>query len=311
MCLSRRTRLTTAIATGALLALPAARLFAQAPPTDPATMHADSLYTARQYAAAAAAYRAILKEHATSARSWTRLGVSLQSLGKFDEAVDAYRHAVTIAPSNAVIAYNLAAAHARLHHSDSAFTWLRTSLRSGFTNTSLLAADSDFVSIRADARYDSILVAGREAMRPCMHRPESRKFDFWVGEWDVQNVNGQRAGSSSVKLILEGCVVFENWTDGQTGEGKSLNAFNATTGQWQQFWTDQYGTVTEYRESKWIADTLQYTADSRTPAGAPALVHMSFAPVRADVVRQWGSISTDAGKTWTPSFDLYYHRKKQ
>ena len=45
-------------------------------------------------------------------------------------------------------------------------------------------------------------------------------------------------------------MIFENWTDGQGGLGKSFNAYNVDYSMWQQFWTDQYGRVTEYRESE-------------------------------------------------------------
>jgi hypothetical protein len=38
---------------------------------------------------------------------------------------------------------------------------------------------------------------------------------------------------------------------------------------------------------------------------------MTFTPVNPDLVRQFGEVSTDSGKTWVSSFDLYYHRKKQ
>jgi len=37
---------------------------------------------------------------------------------------------------------------------------------------------------------------------------------------------------------------------------------------------------------------------------------MTFTPVKPDVVRQFGEMSVDGGKTWTPTFDLYYYRKK-
>jgi hypothetical protein len=79
--------------------------------------------------------------------------------------------------------------------------------------------------------------------------------------------------------------------------------------QWQQFWTDQYGRVTEYRESEWIEGSLRFTAKQIMPQG-PALLHMTFTPVKPDVVRQFGEMSMDGGKTWTPTFDLYYYRKK-
>ncbi len=292
------------------LAALATRVGAQPSAPDPALLHADSLYVSKQYASAVTAYQALLRDKPGIARAWSRLGASLLTMHKDGEALDALRHAAALVPANPVVAYNMAAAHARLHHTDSAFAWLGASMRNGFTNTSSLAADSDFTSLHSDRRYDSLLVAGREAMRPCMHRPESRKFDFWVGEWDVKSPAGTGAGSSSVKLLLEGCAVYENWTDGQGGEGKSLNSYNAGLKMWQQFWTDQYGTVTEYRESRWVDNSLEYMAHSFSPTGAPVLMKMTFTPVNPDLVRQFGATSADDGKTWTPSYDLYYHRKK-
>jgi len=144
---------------------------------------------------------------------------------------------------------------------------------------------------------------------PCMTRPESRAFDFWVGEWDVTTPSGQPAGSSHVDLLLKGCTLFENWTSGSGSEGKSLSSYNAEVGHWQQFWTDQTGRVTEYRESQWIGDTLRFTAHTNTPQGPLTLV-MSFVKVDANTVRQWGAATPDGGKTWVTPWDLYYHRKR-
>ncbi len=68
--------------------------------------------------------------------------------------------------------------------------------------------------------------------------------------------------------------------------------------------------MTEYRKSTWSDGSLQFTAHQIMPQG-PALLHMTFTPVNPDLVRQFGEVSTDSGKTWVSSFDLYYHRKKK
>ena len=142
----------------------------------------------------------------------------------------------------------------------------------------------------------------------CMAKPESRKFDFWVGEWDVTTPQGQPAGSSSVQLLLEGCALYENWSGRAGVSGKSLNGYNQGVGMWQQFWIDQTGRVTEYRQSEWVGDTLRFTAHSTMPQG-PMLQRMSFVKIDANTVRQWGAASMDDGKTWATPWDLYYHRK--
>ena len=151
--------------------------------------------------------------------------------------------------------------------------------------------------------------AAPSAPTPCESRPESHRFDFWVGDWDVRNAQGARAGTSSVQKILGGCVVFENWTSAQGSQGKSLNAYNAGLGMWQQFWTSQTGAVTEYRRSEWVAGSLRLTAHV-PDVDSPDLVRMTFTPIDSNTVRQLGEASADGGRTWKTSYDLYYHRVK-
>jgi tetratricopeptide (TPR) repeat protein len=279
------------------------------PAADTAGARAEALFSAGNYAGAAAAFDALARAHPERARYWVRLGASLQQAGRGPEAIAAYRRAVALTPAP-FAAYGMSAIFAKQGQRDSAFHWLGQSVTMGFGSETALAADPDFAALRSDARYAAAVERIRTAMRPCRTRKESRMFDFWVGEWEVKTAQGQVAGQSSVQLLLEGCALLENWTDGQNGQGKSLNSDNTDKQMWQQFWTDQYGRVTEYRDSEWRADTLRYTARQIMPQG-PALLHMSFAPLGPDRVRQWGEISYDDGKTWAQSFDLYYHRKKQ
>ena len=306
---SLRSFRTATVAAGFAVTLASVTAAAQAAP-DTASARAESLFAAKDYVGAASAFQALTRSHPQQPRYWTRLGTTLQLAGRTDDAVAAYRRAIGIATAP-VAMYNLASVFATRGQKDSAFHWLdKLVTNASYSNDKAVAADPDFASLRSDPRFDKTLADMRAVLRPCLTRKESRLFDFWVGDWDVRNSQGQPAGQSSVQLLLEGCALYENWTDGQGGGGKSLNSYNTNTKQWQQFWTDQYGRVTEYRESTWINGSLQFSAQQITPQG-PARLHMTFTPVNADLVRQFGEISTDDGKTWAPSFDLYYHRKKK
>ena len=277
---------------------------------DTASARAEALFAAKDYAGAASAFQVLTRSNPNQPRYWTRLGTSFQLAGRPDDAIAAYRHAIGIAIAP-VAMYNLATVFATHGQKDSAFYWLDQLVsRASYSNDKAVSADADFASLRSDARFNALIERMRVALRPCLTRKESRLFDFWVGDWDVKNAVGQPAGQSSVQLLLEGCALYENWTDGQGGGGKSLNSYNTDRKQWQQFWTDQYGRVTEYRESEWMGGSLRYTAHQIMPQG-PALLHMTFTPVNPDLVRQFGEMSTDDGKTWTPTYDLYYHRKKK
>lgn len=275
---------------------------------DTASARAEALFAAKDYVGAANAFEALTRAHPQQPRYWTRLGTALQFAGRTDDAVSAYRRAIGITTAP-VAMYNLATVFATRGQKDSAFYWLdQLVTNANYSNDKAVTSDKDFTSLRSDPRYTPLLERMRAVMRPCLTRQESRKFDFWVGEWDVKNAQGQPAGQSSVQLLLEGCALYENWTDLQGGGGKSLNSFNIDTNEWQQFWTDQYGRVTEYRQSEWIDGSLRFSAHQLKPHDM--LMHMTFTPVSRDIVRQFGEMSMDGGKTWSPTFDLYYYRKK-
>ena len=146
---------------------------------------------------------------------------------------------------------------------------------------------------------------------PCMAKPESRRFDFWVGDWNVFNPQGKQVGTSHVERVSGGCALLENWRAATGQEGKSLNAYNASTGQWQQFWVGQYGLVSEYRESTWEGDT-SVSFISRVAAhdtAAARIDRLTFSKLADGSVRQHDELSTDGGATWVTQYDYTYRRR--
>ncbi|HEY4219313.1 MAG TPA: hypothetical protein VGM67_19350 [Gemmatimonadaceae bacterium] len=149
-----------------------------------------------------------------------------------------------------------------------------------------------------------------QAPSPCTSRPESHAFDFWIGAWDVTPTRDAPApivGTSLIERIAGGCGLLENWTASGGSTGKSLNAFNPATHQWQQYWVGQGGAVTEYRESVMLAPGIQFTAKGNT-GGRETITRLTFTPLAENLVRQFGETSTDGGSTWSTNYDLYYHR---
>src|SRR5436190_13603543 len=83
-------------------------------------------------------------------------------------------------------------------------------------------------------------------VKPCAQDPNYRQFDFWIGDWDVFGVKGKKAGDSHVELMLDSCVIYENWTSAGNYAGKSFNTYNSAIKKWQQTWVDDKGGLTEY-----------------------------------------------------------------
>jgi tetratricopeptide (TPR) repeat protein len=270
---------------------------------------ADSLLTAKNYERAFAAYDALTRRDSTSARNWFQLGMAAASLQRYDRGAVAFEKSTTLLP-NIVATYNAAAMHARLGHSDEAFKWLSLAVRQGFGSEQTLKTDDDLASIRADTRFAKIFYDATHAPMPCANDPERRRFDFWAGEWSVTTAGGTVVGSSSVQTINGGCSILENWTSARGSTGKSLNSFNPAISKWQQYWVDQTGGVTEYRDSEWRDGSLSFLARGTQQNGSPLLQRLTFSALSDSVVRQHGERSIDDGKTWITTYDFYYHRRR-
>ncbi len=147
-----------------------------------------------------------------------------------------------------------------------------------------------------------------QATKPCEAKPEYRQFDFWVGEWEV-TVQGQPAGTNRVELILDKCVLLENWTGSKGGVGKSFNIYNAAADRWQQTWVDNGGNVLEFTGA-FRDGAMRLQAETPGRNGGKTLMRMTFFPLSEDRIRQLWESSTDGGKTWRATFDGLYSRKK-
>jgi hypothetical protein len=153
------------------------------------------------------------------------------------------------------------------------------------------------------------------AQKPCS-LPVFRQFDFWVGNWEAFATNGKKAGDSNISIMLDSCVILEEWTSasaqqGLTYSGKSFNMYNVATKQWQQTWVDNTGNTTEFLRGDASDGKIVYYADKvMDPKGKPFMRRLSFTKLSDDKVRQFGERSDDEGKTWTAEYDLEYRRKK-
>lgn len=159
-----------------------------------------------------------------------------------------------------------------------------------------------------------LLISGAQAQAPpatapCRSAPEFRQLDFWVGEWEVRNAQGQAVGESSIQLILGDCVVFENWSGRDGFTGKSFNLYNRRTKKWEQTWVDVSGAIRRFA-GEWKDGALHYLAEDFNRKGKPILIKMVLTPQGAGRVRQLSELSADGGATWQPRYDFTYIRKK-
>lgn len=310
-----------ALSLGLALGLVAALAAAQGPGAPPANapaaeVEADRLFKAQEWPAAAAAYGALATAPGAKPRYFLRQGLALAALHQDAPAAAALERAIAGGVAPNALGLQLARLQARLGQTDKALASLEALTRAGFGGNGQLqqmALDPDLVVVRKDARYPAIFLAADTNARPCLYAPEFRQFDFWIGEWDVTQ-NGAPATSppnaSSIQLILDGCVIFENWQSSGYA-GKSFNHYDAAAKKWRQYWVDSQGTSLEL-EGVARDGNIYYTADAPAQGSAPAIKHkLTFFHTGPDEVRQLWEQSSDGGATWTVAFDGIYRRKNR
>jgi hypothetical protein len=280
---------------------------AQTPALSPEVQTADTLFQAQKWEEAARAYDVIIKAQPANNRAWYRLAYSLHATGKYNEAVEAYQK-ITV-NNNPTVLYNLACSYARLNNKDKAFEWLTKAINAGFSQTAQLNSDTDLASLREDGRFKDMQTLLAKSATPCMVTPEHRQFDFWIGEWNVMTTQGQLAGTSSIQRVVDGCVIFENWTGTQGGNGKSFNYYDKNDSKWHQLWVGSGGGAVNF-SGEYKDGAMRYEAVSLAANGTKTLQRMTFFKLEGDKVRQLWETSTDDGKTWTAAFDGMYVKKK-
>lgn len=293
-----------------VLAITSLSLRAQSQPAATAANDANALFQTQKWAEAAKAYETITKTDPANGRAWYRLGYALQQTGSYEQAVSAYLQAVEKLPPpvKGVAMYNAGTAYAKLNEKDKAFEWLTKALHAGFRQITTLTNDPDLATLRDDARFKELLVIGERLTKPCLYQEEHKQFDFWIGEWNVQNSQGQPVGTSSIQRIENGCIILENWTGGQGGSGKSLNFYDSSLHKWRQTWADSSGGVSEFA-GEYKDGAIRFEGESHAPNGAKTIRRLTFFNLGPERVRQFSEASTDAGKTWTVDYDFTYVRK--
>jgi len=143
---------------------------------------------------------------------------------------------------------------------------------------------------------------------PCQGE-EHHQFDFWVGEWDVTQPDGQLAGTNRIERILDGCVLHESW---RSANGLSVgHSFNirARDGRWHQTWVDNSGLLLELVGGI-EGGRMVMGQDTVRPDGTKVRHEISWEPLPTGQVKQRWRATQDGGLTWTDVFVGIYTKKK-
>jgi hypothetical protein len=149
----------------------------------------------------------------------------------------------------------------------------------------------------------------RPATAPPCQAPQFAQFDFWLGEWEVVNPKGVRAGTNSITRIHGGCVVAEAWQGAGGVTGSSFNMYTPSTRKWHQVWVDSSGMLLRL-EGEFIGGAMRLQGTGLTPEGT-TLNRVTWTPRPDGTVRQLWESSNDRGRSWQTVFDGMYRKIKR
>jgi hypothetical protein len=161
-----------------------------------------------------------------------------------------------------------------------------------------------------------------DAVQPPWDFPEARQFDFWLGEWRVNNRFIQNDGTwqddgfAHVRIysILDGKGVLEFW-DGEIRGGTPLRGFSlryydAEAQQWMLAlnWPAPNRPNFGRLEGAFRHGRGEFFTTSADTAGTETISRYSFSDVSPDALRWDDGYSRDGGLTWRDNWVMEFTR---
>jgi hypothetical protein len=157
--------------------------------------------------------------------------------------------------------------------------------------------------------------------------PEARQFDFWIGEWNINQKILQADGrwlklgaTTKVSPALDGCALIEHWEgqvlffwegmkEVQQLRGLSVRSFDPKTGKWSIYWMDTRNPRFGVFEGGFIDGKGEFVRTGTTSDGRPLLSRITFSGISTNAVEWDLAVSSNMGKAWQTLWQMEMRRK--
>lgn len=152
------------------------------------------------------------------------------------------------------------------------------------------------------------------------------EFEFWIGNWDIQQRILQRDGSwlelparTSVSKALDGCALIEHWQGevlffwqgmqkAEPMKGLSIRSRDPKSGNWQIFWMDTRAPLFGNPYIGQFTDGRgEFFREWGAPDG-PRKGRITFTDITENTVRWELAVSTDSGRTFNSIWTMTMRR---
>src|SRR5207237_4950751 len=134
-----------------------------------------------------------------------------------------------------------------------------------------------------------------------------------VGEWDLTwpgtSAGEVQHGTNSIRRVLDGCVVEENFSGGTDMHlrGKSDSTFDNRAGKWKQTWVDNEGGYLDF-VGEFKGGQMILQREGTRPDGTKVLQRMVWKNITSTEFDWSWEASLDGGKTWQVNWHIPYKR---
>jgi hypothetical protein len=171
-------------------------------------------------------------------------------------------------------------------------------------------------------------LAGAQPADPACTSPEARQFDFWLGDWAIEQRILRQDGSyaefparTSVRPAAAGCALVEEWRGtvqffwaGMEApaelHGLSVRAWDPAAGAWVIHWLDDMDPALGEPFVGGFEDGRgTFTQTTTGPDGVERMSRIRFENP-ADGVVDWSlETSRDGGESWTTLWSMHMTRQ--
>lgn len=140
--------------------------------------------------------------------------------------------------------------------------------------------------------------------------PEYRRFDFWIGDWDVfeADARGEPAQArATVERVAGGCAIRERYEQADGLVGESLLSYDAAHARWQQTWVTNRGSLMRIAGTS-MEGAMVLEGETHLKDGTSVRQRITWRKEGSDV-RESALVSKDDGRTWTSAFDMVFRRR--
>jgi len=268
---------------------------------------ADKRFAESNWQPAAMIYSEIVAKDPQNAQAWSQLGECNLQLQKFDDALHAFQHAADLNFRSLITKVDIARVYVAKGEMQQALGKLKEIEATGQAPRlrAYLPSVAEFKKLRDNSDYQQFL----KATIPCQ-TAEFRQFDFWVGDWSVENPAGQKVGNNLVTREQDGCLLVEHWKSGRGIEtGTSFNYYDIRDKKFHQIYFDNSGNAGAYppMAGGLVDNKMVMISDQKSSP----IFRWTWYTVSPGKVRQMAEQSDDGEKTWHIIWDSIYVSKQQ